>query len=138
MQILPVLPEDRLRLKERALRLRDEGLTHSLKKAPGASKKKRKIHSSEKADATVNGQDGVKTEVPQLVERKALPTPIGINNVGTASLTAKVLAEEQDRQKRRKLGNNENVNSLFSSSTDNQKKQPDFVSRGYSIPAGAR
>ena len=132
------MPADRLRLKNRALRLREQGLTHSLKKAPGSSKKRKK----DKAGIDIPGvnveDESSKVEGLLAEEDRPKTTVTGIKNAGTASLTAKVLAEEQDRNKRRKLGNNENLKGLFSSSTDHQGKQSDFMTRGYSIPAGAR
>lgn len=62
----------------------------------------------------------------------------GIKNAETASLTARVLAEEQERSKRRKLGTNENIKSLFSSENGGPKKNGDFMNRGFSISTGAR
>lgn len=56
-------------------------------------------------------------------------------------LTARVLDEEKEKKKRRKmLGANENLDSLFTkSSGDGKSKQgSDFMTRGYTIPAGAR
>ena len=61
----------------------------------------------------------------------------GIKNASTASLTAKVLAEEQAKAKRRKLGANDTIKSLFSSG-DKAIKDGDFMTRGYSIPAAAK
>lgn len=61
-----------------------------------------------------------------------------IRNQGTASLTAKVLAEQDDRNKRRKMAPNENLKTLFSSGSTMAQKQTDFMTRGFTIPAGAR
>ena len=61
-----------------------------------------------------------------------------IKNANTASLTAKVLAEQEERNKRRKLGTNDNVKSLFSSKNGMDEKHVDFMTRGFSIPANAR
>ncbi len=54
----------------------------------------------------------------------------------TASLTAKVLDEQEERNKRRKLGLNDNLKSLFSNSgySAQTHKSGDFMTRGYSIP----
>ena len=133
-----MLPTDRLRLKDRALRLREQGLTHSLKKAPGSSKKRKKVKADIDIPTVKIEDESSQAEGPLVEEDKPKITATGIKNAGTASLTAKVLAEEQDRNKRRKLGNNENLKGLFTSSTEHQGKQPDFMTRGFSIPAGAR
>lgn len=118
--------------------MREQGLTHSLKKAPGSGKKRKK----DKIDVgipTVKVEDESSQVEGALVEEdKPKTTATGIKNAGTASLTARVLAEEKDRSKRRKMGNNENLKGLFSSSTEHQRKQSDFMTRGFSIPAGAR
>ena len=56
-------------------------------------------------------------------------------------LTAKVLEEENERKRRRKLiGTNENLNSLFTkdSSKDGKSKSGDFMTRGFSIPATSK
>ena len=71
-------------------------------------------------------------------EKKGPPRPrSAIKNAATASLTAKVLAEEQERTKRRKMEPNENLKSLFSSGNA-KHKDGDFMTRGFSIPAGAK
>ena len=136
--ILPISSKDHDRLKSRIIGLKAQGLTHSLKKAPGAGKKRKKI-------ATTNG---LATEA--ILEDEARPsnteqfnnTPpnrsSAIRNTGTASLTAKVLAEQQDRNKRRKTAENENLKGLFSSSNGDTKLHADFMTRGFSIPVGAK
>jgi hypothetical protein len=55
-------------------------------------------------------------------------------------LTARVLEEENERSKRRKhIGANENLRSLFSSDSERERsKDGDFMTRGFSIPSGAR
>jgi hypothetical protein len=76
--------------------------------------------------------------VPQ--SRSGTVTPSGgIKNAATASLTAKVLIEEQERNKRRKLGLNDNLKSLFSSTGANGSTQKggDFLTRGFSVPKRA-
>ena len=120
------------------MRLREQGLTHSLKKAPGTGKKRKKDKIKNENPAIKVEDESSKVEGPLVEEDRHKTTVTGIKNAGTASLTAKVLAEEQDRNKRRKMGNNENLKGLFSSSTEHQEKQSDFMTRGYSIPAGAR
>lgn len=127
--------------------MREQGLTHSLKKAPGSGRKRKKDKIDvgiptvkvEDEGPTVKVEDESSQVEGALVEEdKPKTTATGIKNAGTASLTAKVLAEEKDRSKRRKMGNNENLKGLFSSSTEHQRKQSDFMTRGFSIPAGAR
>ncbi|KAI9746693.1 MAG: hypothetical protein M1818_000407 [Claussenomyces sp. TS43310] len=165
ISILPVAQGDIARLSERIKSLREAGLAHSLKKAPGA--KKRKKH------AEANGADATSrptaTDESEKVEglsektkkrladahgeplalndgatgpqsRSGTATPLGaIKNAATASLTARVLDEQEERNKRRKLGLNDNLKSLFSNPSSNGMKQNggDFMTRGYSIPKKA-
>ena len=79
------------------------------------------------------------------MEEQPKPTPSQsekpeskIKNAETASLTAKVLAEQEERNKRRKLGANDNVKSLFSNKNGMDEKHLDFMTRGFSIPAIAK
>ena len=120
------------------MRLKDQGLTHSLKKAPGTGKKRKKGKTSSENPLVKAEPESDKLEDQRPSDGTARTTTSGIQNTGTAYLTARVLAEEQNRNKRRKVGNNENIKGLFSSSTEHQGKQSDFMTRGYSIPAGAR
>lgn len=118
--ILPLAKEDIARLVARVARLKQEGLTHSLKKAPGSKKRK-------------------KGEAAPEAKEKVAPTPVassGIKNSATASLTAKVLDEQEERNKRRKLGLNDNLKSLFSNTgySAQTHKSGDFMTRGFSIP----
>ncbi|KAJ6120352.1 hypothetical protein N7523_004632 [Penicillium sp. IBT 18751x] len=120
--ILPTKAEDKERLMARGAKLAEQGLTHSLKKAPGS--KKRKKHATEGEEAkkptstTANGN--------------------GIKNAATASLTARVLSEEKEKNKKRKMmGLSDNLDSLFTK--DNKDgKNGDFMTRGFSIPSSAR
>ncbi|KAM7186649.1 replication termination factor 2 [Rhypophila sp. PSN 637] len=100
---IPIFPTDKeetQRLAARLENLKANGLTHSLKKDKSAGKKKRK------ADA-VNGDD--KEEKPTKKREKvdaksSISNRVsGINNPMTASLTAKVLAEQEEQNKRRRL-----------------------------------
>ncbi|KAL2063064.1 hypothetical protein VTL71DRAFT_6136 [Oculimacula yallundae] len=119
--LVPLAKEDIAKLVERATRLREAGLTHSLKKAPG-SKKRKKGEAAAESKENTNGT----------------PTPIssGIKNSATASLTAKVMGEQAELNKRRKLGLNDNLKSLFSNTgySAQTHKSGDFMTRGYSIP----
>lgn len=150
--ILPTSKEDIGRLEERIKRLRDAGLTHSLKKAPGTKKRKKHTETETKeAIERPNGENGIKpkdsvqpsipigisddiSSTPQL--KNGLSAPGGrIKNAATASLTAKVLDEQSEKNKRRKLGLNDNLKSLFSNSGSNELKGAgDFMTRGYSLP----
>ena len=111
--------------------MKSQGLTHSLKKAPGAGKKRKKAAAVEEAtvaEGPVEPNTQSKSEKPES----------NIKNADTASLTAKVLAEQEMRNKRRKLGANENVKSLFSNKNGMDEKHADFMTRGFSIPANAK
>ncbi|KAF2766442.1 hypothetical protein EJ03DRAFT_278102 [Teratosphaeria nubilosa] len=123
--ILPIAAEDIARLSLRKKTLQEKGLAHSLKKAAGGKKRKKKDGAIDAANGTKNGhaEDDGSTR---------------INNSSTASLTAKVL-DEQDRAKKRKL-DSENVRSLFSTRDQSKPsgKSADFMTRGYSLPAAAK
>lgn len=136
--ILPVVEEDIQRMKDRMVKLSELGLTHSLKKVPGSKKsKKRKEHAK-----IENGENGEKIEnkqKPKDASRSGTATPAGgIKNASTASLTAKVLKEQEEKNKRRKLSMNDNLSSLFSKANDGSKSsEGDFMTRGYSLPKKA-
>ena len=110
--------------------LKSQGLTHSLKKAPSAGKKRKKTATVEEVD--------VVDENLKPTQAKSEKPESNIKNADTASLTAKVLAEQEERNKRRKLGTNENVKSLFSNKNGMDEKHLDFMTRGFSIPANAK
>jgi hypothetical protein len=164
--IIPVLPlakEDIAQLAERKQRLKDQGLTHSLKKAPGGKKRKKdtvtrsvdttraaidadragtpatgkakKVSTNNEADVLTKNSSA---SAPQ--SKSGTATPLGgIKNAATASLTARVLDEQEEKNKRRKLGLNDNLKSLFSKTGSNgsTQKGDDFMTRGYSIPREA-
>ncbi|KAK4187075.1 replication termination factor 2 [Podospora australis] len=98
--ILPTETTEVEKLTARIVNLRAKGLTHSLKKDKSAGKKKRKADDA-------NG-DAVRKEKSQEIAKGQSKSDIssrvsGINNAMAASLTAKVLAEQEERHKRRKL-----------------------------------
>ena len=133
---------DRARLNNRIERLKEQGLTHSLKKVPGSTKKRKKNVDNSVEETTVPQiQEAVnnvtKPELPPPTHSAMTAPGSGIKNAATASLTAKVLAEEQEKAKRRKLGSNDNLKSLFSTGKTN-RKDGDFMTRGFSIPAMAK
>ncbi|KAE8453628.1 hypothetical protein EG329_009139 [Mollisiaceae sp. DMI_Dod_QoI] len=151
ISILPVAKEEIDRLAKRAEKLKESGLTHSLKKAPGSKKRKKgtEAENGTERKTTTNGEKpeavSEKTKA-RLAEngnsatqsRSGTSTPVsnGIKNAATASLTAKVLSEQEERNKRRKLAQNDNLNSLFSNKgyTAQSQKGGDFMTRGYSLP----
>ena len=137
--ILPTLSADKERLVARAQHLNGQGLTHSLKKASDSGKntKKRKKNNSTKVKDLDNVGDPLMIETSKPASNSKVFS-VGIRNAGTASLTAKVLAEEEERNKRRKTGTNNNLKSLFSSGNGFAEKSKDFMTRGYSIPADAK
>ena len=149
--VVPILPStetDKAQVGERIESLRSQGLTHSLKKAPGSKKRK--------ANGEVKTEDGDKSakvgEKPKTREEKVLngsihrsgapqsgtstPKPSnGIKNAATASLTARVL-EEEDTKKKRRL-ENDNISSLYRK-PDSKHRDGDFMTRGYSMAAKAK
>lgn len=143
ISILPSSSAEQERLVIRAQKLKEQGLTHSLKKASGSGKKRKKngevpaegINHADELGHTFKESKSAKGSVPG----SGTSTPsAGIKHAATASLTAKVLAEQQEKNKRRKLADNENLKSLFSSDNGVPKKDGDFLTRGFSIPAGAK
>lgn len=139
MPILPTKEDDKQRLIARGTKLAEQGLTHSLKKVPGS--KKRKKHTTEStADAS---NDAKEASAPQNRSNTSTPQPRdsgnGIKNASTASLTARVLNEENEKKKRRKMmGLNDNIDGLYTKENKDGKKSGDFMTRGYTIPAAAR
>lgn len=137
--ILPTLPTDIARLNLRIKTLREKGLTHALKKAPGSKKRKK---GAEKEGANgVEGDSKKKKSKPSSDEEKAKPilpptdsNGNGIKNASTASLTQKVMKEQEERNKRRKMAENANVKSLFNTSDHKPdlKKSADYMTRGFS------
>lgn len=140
--IIPVSASENERLAKRSETLKERGLTHSLKKAPGSSRKRKKNAIEAPKEDNVVKSDPEKplngTMPPNSGNREASSTNNGIKNVATANLTAKVLAEEQEKAKRRKLEPNDNIRSLFSSSKKQGQSSGDFMTRGFSIPTGAK
>ncbi|KAI9673499.1 MAG: hypothetical protein M1817_002963 [Caeruleum heppii] len=144
--ILPVSPDDFGRLRTRMKSLREQGLTHSLKKASGSGKKRKKNDEAPataivpgSGEAAANGAE-VAPKASTNPSTKSVSSTTGIKNASTASLTAKVLQDESERKKRQKLGMNDNLKSLFMAGGDKDRasKGGDFMSRGYTIPAHAK
>jgi hypothetical protein len=110
--VVPILPTEKPeveRLVKRIERLREGGLTHSLKKDKSQGKKKRKA--DDRVDTSGDSKKKKKDEdikAPKAEHNRSTKDDIssrlsGINNPMTASLTAKVLAEQEEHNKRRKL-----------------------------------
>ena len=142
--ILPTAETDIARLSLRMKTLQENGLTHSLKKASGSKKRKKR---DEATEAPVNGTHGVNgSDSKNLTPKTSTPvngatgkTEVsGINNSSTASLTAKVMQEQEVAKKRRV--ENENVRGLFSTRDPSKPhgKSGDFMTRGFSIPNEAK
>ncbi|KAI9887970.1 MAG: hypothetical protein M1823_000227 [Watsoniomyces obsoletus] len=117
--ILPVAAADIDRLTARAKSLKEQGLTHSLKKASGSSKKRKKNNHTDNGEMAaletepINAADVVRSNKPSKSSTpqpqpnggnaNAAGTKGGIKNAATASLTARVLGDELEKNKRRKL-----------------------------------
>lgn len=160
--VVPILSmnvDEIARLTLRVKTLREKGLTHSLKKAhkeKSSSKKRKKGVEEIKVEEHVIPElvqakenkvkiEAVGTPAPRNGTISALPKPkdpatlsSSIRNSGTASLTAKVMAE-QEKNKKRRL-ENENLKSLFSNRDPSKPhgRSGDFMTRGFDIPASAK
>ncbi|KAI1637787.1 Rtf2 RING-finger-domain-containing protein [Biscogniauxia mediterranea] len=96
--VLPTDPADVERCSRRMDDLKALGLTHSLKKDKAASgDKKKKKRKAEKGAEEQNGTEAKKNKK----EKNDISSRI--NNSMTASITAKVLAEQEEVNKRRKM-----------------------------------
>ncbi|KAI0969629.1 Rtf2 RING-finger-domain-containing protein [Xylaria arbuscula] len=104
--ILPVDESDVEKCTARIEELRSAGLAHNLKKDKAAGgKKKRKAAEEDGSRSLENGTDGNKKVTQKEKKQKRDRDDISsrINNSMTATLTAKVLAEQEERNKQRKL-----------------------------------
>lgn len=117
--ILPTTEQDKDFVMKRIERLRESGLTHSLKKDKSSKKRK------------ANGEHGEKKHKEANGDRNGTGSN-GIKNSATASLTKRVLAEEEAKKKR-KL-ENENISSLYAKKDNGGKrKDGEFMTRGFSV-----
>ncbi|KAI1431035.1 Rtf2 RING-finger-domain-containing protein [Xylaria sp. CBS 124048] len=104
--IVPVLPVEESDVDKCAARIEDlqsQGLAHSLKKdknAGGKNKKKKRKAAEEEDDGKLQ-ESGALKEKKQKKDRDDISSRI--NNSMTATLTAKVLAEQEKLNKQRKL-----------------------------------
>jgi hypothetical protein len=142
--IIPILPTqdtDIARLSLRMKSLKEKGLAHSLKKASGGKKRKKR---EAEAEPTPEVSNGVTHESNTATPRSSTPVngavgkqgTAGINNSSTASLATKVVQEQEAKKRKTE---SENVRSLFSSKDQSKTngKSGDFMTRGFSIPNGA-
>ncbi|KAF1836218.1 DUF602-domain-containing protein [Decorospora gaudefroyi] len=143
--ILPTAPTEIARLNLRMKTLKEKGLTHALKKAPGSKKKRKHGEKEASGENTSNGTTATTVKPSSSSDEEkaakkenkeaATTTNNGIKNSATASLTRKVLQEQEERNKRRKMAQNDNVNSLFSKTEHKPGagNSADFMTRGFSI-----
>lgn len=104
--VVPILPTEEADLEKVAKRmddLRARGLTHSKKKDKSEKKKKRKAGEKES-----DGPDGAKNgdsenSRPAKAQKATKNDAPSINNPMAATLTKRVMAEQAERDKRRKL-----------------------------------
>ena len=104
---IPILPTEDAhveKLSKRIENLRAKGLTHS-KKKDKSEKKKKKRKAGDRDESGANGEKNREAEngrQPKAAKVGKVEAP-SINNPMTASLTAKVMAEQEERNRRRKM-----------------------------------
>lgn len=128
--VIPILPTsqtDKDRLAERLEGLKASGLTHSLKNMSKEGKGSKKRKQAGPLLETESNAATVARVTPKVTEA-------GIKNKDTAALTEKVLKEQGERNKRRKMAGNQNVDSLFTKGEGMDVKRVDFMTRGFSVP----
>ncbi|KKP05630.1 hypothetical protein THAR02_02271 [Trichoderma harzianum] len=101
--ILPTAEKDLDRLQKRIEGLQATGLTHTLKKGKSDKKKKRKAGDAEEEGDAEKKEDKAKKNDASRAKKETDSRIKGINNSMAATLTARVLAEQDERNKRRKL-----------------------------------
>lgn len=101
--ILPTAEKDLDRLQKRIEDLQATGLTHTLKKGKSDKKKKRKAGDAEGEGDAEKKEDKAKKNDASRAKKETDSRIKGINNSMAATLTARVLAEQDERNKRRKL-----------------------------------
>lgn len=109
--IIPVLPIEEAELKRLAKRMEDlraRGLTHSKKQDKSGKKKKRKAEEKD-ASSTKGYKKGADVDAGRQVKAAKISKSDvasrggSINNAATASLTARVMAEQEEANKRRRM-----------------------------------
>ncbi|KAF3905264.1 hypothetical protein ABW21_db0205178 [Orbilia brochopaga] len=130
VKINPTEESDIEKLKQRRERLTAAGLSHSLKKL---SNKKRKNKDKDRDNKESKDSDKEKNK-----EKTTNGDSKQKNGKSVADdIAAKVLGDQQERSKRRKMDMSDNVKSIFRSSNKDDGRKPrdsDFMSRGYSMP----
>ncbi|EPS39736.1 hypothetical protein H072_6482 [Dactylellina haptotyla CBS 200.50] len=124
VKINPTEEADVDKLKKRIEKLIAAGLSHSLKK--GSSKKRKNKdkegkNGDKEKEKSSNGDSKEKTAKSSTAN----------------DIASKVLGDEQERAKRRKMGMSDNVKSLFTSDSkngDRKHRDTDFMTRGYTMP----
>ena len=104
--LIPVLPIEEVdvkRLFDRIDGLRAAGLTHTLKRDKSNGKKKRKAAEEKETEGATLPSDGTTKPVGKS-NGNSERSIAGINNAMAASLTARVLAEQGEKIKKRKMG----------------------------------
>ncbi|KAI9151478.1 Replication termination factor [Paramyrothecium foliicola] len=102
--VIPILPtseKDIQKLETRIEDLRAKGLAHTLKKDKSEKKKKRKGDDVKEEESAEKKEREAKTDGQAKKDTDSRIS--GINNAMAASLTAKVLAEQDEMNKRRKI-----------------------------------
>ena len=107
IDLLPTDPADIEKLTERRDSLIAKGLAHSLKKDKSGGKNNKRKAGHLKSDAAQSKKSESTEDAPRGVSKPSkgnIDSRVSrINNPATASLTAKVLAEQDAQNKRRKL-----------------------------------
>ncbi|GKT50127.1 repressible acid phosphatase [Colletotrichum spaethianum] len=108
--VVPILPIEEIDLKKLVQRMDDlkaAGLAHSLKRDKKDKKDKKKKRKAEEAveegDKAGKKRATDDSVAPKSVKKEASGRISGINNPMAASLTAKVMAEQEELSKRRKM-----------------------------------
>lgn len=146
--VVPILSpneEDIARLTLRQTTLKENGLTHCLKKASGGTKKRKKgnteaatagpARETAEIDVDAKASNGTSVKI-HYTPQPNLKGSEGIKDSSTASLTTKVIQEQELRNKRRKMETSDNIDSLFSKHKDDpSSKERDigFMNRGFAI-----
>lgn len=137
VSILPDIAGE-ARLLERAKSLKEQGLAHSLKKASKEKKKEKKRKHDEAATADVANISSTHASCGSQNAKHGDDEDedaVQFNNPAIATLAAKVRADQEEKSKKRKLAQNDNVRSLFSTSKReiSSKNSADFMTRGFAV-----
>jgi hypothetical protein len=146
--ILPTVATDIARLSQRVKTLKEKGFTHALKKAPGSKKRKKNAEKETNSDALTtqttttdkdpSSENNTQQKLADMGKLRNASVPNNaIKNASTASLTKRVLEEQEENNKRRKLEQNANVKSLFSKGNAKPAmgNSADFMTRGFTVGA---